>query len=131
MKFIVVIIVVIIIDQRKRLLKYDKKSTLKFYLVVIPTCCRGWLMRFTLSALARASKGGDRVEEDDAGVVGDAEPIVDSVVLLTNRTMGGGSTGFFNSWLATREDKRTRGAFGFERLLVRELLANVDGRFRF
>ena len=41
--------------------------------------------------LVLATNGGESVDDDDAGVVGDAElmfVVVESVVLLMNRTMG-------------------------------------------
>ena len=41
--------------------------------------------------LVLATNGGERVDDDDAGVVRDAElmfVVVESVVLLMNRTMG-------------------------------------------
>ena len=40
------------------------------------------------SVLVLAINGGDRVEDDDAGVVGDEELMVESVVLLRNLTVG-------------------------------------------
>ena len=60
-----------------------------------------------------ATRGGDSVEDDEAGVVGEAElmvPVVDSLVLLMNRTMGVGVEGTFGSWLVKRDVNRTTGA---------------------
>jgi hypothetical protein len=45
-------------------------------------------MLFASSVLVLAINGGDNVDEDDAGVVGDVELIVESVVLLRNLTVG-------------------------------------------
>jgi hypothetical protein len=44
---------------------------------------------FELEILVVAINGGDKVDEDDAGVVGDAELIFELVVLLIKRTIGG------------------------------------------
>ena len=50
--------------------------------------------------LVLATRGGDRVDDDEAGVVGEAElmvPVVNSLVLLMNRTMGVGVEGALGS----------------------------------
>jgi hypothetical protein len=59
--------------------------------VIFITCCKVLLILFAFPVLVLAVKGGDKVDEDDAGVVGDAEFIVvtdEFVVLLINRTIG-------------------------------------------
>jgi len=52
------------------------------------SCRTEFRILFVSSVLVLAIKGGDKVDEDDAGVVGDEELIVESVVLLRNLTVG-------------------------------------------
>jgi hypothetical protein len=52
------------------------------------TCGKELEILFASSVLVLAIKGGDKVDEDDAGVVGDEEFIVESVVLFRNLTVG-------------------------------------------
>jgi hypothetical protein len=53
------------------------------------TCGKDLFILFAFEILVLAIKGGDKVDEDDAGVVGDAEFIFEFVVLLIKRTIGG------------------------------------------
>lgn len=82
------------------------------------TRCKTFAVKLISPRLVLAVNGDEKVDAEDAGVAGDAELFVDSVVLLTNRTIGDGVVFFFESTPVIRDAKRIFGNAGFDRLFA-------------